>query len=350
MKNININHRQEKILLIIKDEPNISFQDIYGYLNELGSERTIKRDLSGLVDQGLIETSGAGRSLVYEVPVQSRLIIPVSARDYAEEEPDLRKGVLKNYQFPLWKNLPDSLFTKGELEELNILTVKHQSKIAERSEALQQRELERFVIELSWKSSRIEGNTYTLLDTERLIKEGIESGKNTKEESIMILNHKAAFDFVLKHNLGAEATLTRAYIEEVHSILMQGLISDKGLRKHGVGITGSLYHPLDNQFQIQEALVDCILAINSAQTTFDKALLTLLGLSYIQPFVDGNKRTARLVANGVLLAGKAAPLSYRNVDEVTYRASLLTFYEQLSIVPMRDIFIDQYKFAVEHYS
>ena len=108
--------------------------------------------------------------------------------------------------------------------------------------------------------------------------------------------------------------------------------------------------PGDLERRIQEALDDLITAINSRDNVFDRALTALLGLSYIQPFVDGNKRTARLVANGLLLSGKAAPLSYRNVDESNFRASLLTFYEQLSVMPMKDIFIEQYLFAVDHYS
>lgn len=345
-----LNSRQERIIQLIKTRPGLSFQSIYESLGELGGERTIKRDLSELVSCGFLVTSRGGRSLVYEVPISARLFIPIDAVSYAAVEPDQRQGALANYQFALWNSLPESLFNEEQLKDFDLLTSYYQRKIAEKSADIRHRELERFVIELSWKSSRIEGNTYTLLDTERLIREGVESGKNTKEESIMILNHKDAFEFIYKNGLGPEAVITRAYIEEVHSLLMQGLISDTDMRKHAVGITGSLYHPLDNQFQIQEALTDCISAINSAHTTFDKALLTLVGLSYIQPFVDGNKRTARLVANGILLAGQAAPLSYRNVDEVTYRASLLTFYEQLSILPMRDIFTEQYQFAVKNYS
>jgi Fic family protein len=131
---------------------------------------------------------------------------------------------------------------------------------------------------------------------------------------------------------------------------MTGLIADIGLRKSAVGITGSTYRPLDNQFQIAEELENCITCINKYANGFDKALTALIGISYIQPFVDGNKRTARLITNALLLTHKLAPLSYRNVDEVLYRASLLAFYEQLSILPMKQIFIEQYAFATEHYS
>jgi Fic family protein len=268
---------------------------------------------------------------------------------YASSEPDERRGVLESYQSTIWDELPNSLFTADTLANFEAITANYHTKHQAVSADIKQRELERFVIELSWKSSRIEGNTYTLLDAERLLREGVPSSTNTEEETIMILNHKTAFDFVYKNRLFQGNTLTRAYVEEVHNLLMTGLLNDTGLRKFGVGITGSRYKPLDNQFLIKEALDDGIRAINKATSVYDKALLALLAISYMQPFVDGNKRTARLVANALLLSGDASPLSYRSVDEVTYRATLLTFYEQLSIVPMREIFIEQYHFATEQY-
>jgi Fic family protein len=189
-----------------------------------------------------------------------------------------------------------------------------------------------------------------LLDTERLLKEGIPSLKNSKEETQMILNHKIAFDFVREHTPDAQMQVSRSYIEHVHGLLMKDLLTDSGLRRSTVGITGSTYRPLATVYQIEEALEALITKINVCESVFDKALVALIGISYIQPFVDGNKRTARLAANGILLAGMCAPLSYRNVDERQYRAALLTFYEQLSIVPMQNIFREQYLFAVENYS
>jgi Fic family protein len=261
----------------------------------------------------------------------------------------VRLGTLTSYQFDLWGNWPQTLFSNDERATLTHNTDAYLSRVAMQSSDTRAKELERFVIELSWKSSRIEGNTYTLLDTELLLRDGIASKTNTSEETIMILNHKIAFDFVLEQTASGK-TMTRGFIEQVHSLLMIGLITDIGLRKSAVGITGSVYRPLDNQFQIVEGLDCCIVAINQLEHGFDKAITALLGISYIQPFVDGNKRTARLIANALLLTHSLAPLSYRNVSEVEYRASLLAFYEQMSIVPLKQIFIAQYIFATEHYS
>jgi len=344
-----ITSRQILIINQLKRGETLAFSEFFLIIGAATSERTLKRDLSDLVSAGILETKGKGRALVYSLLISGRFFIPVEAGVYSVQEPDRRAGALSSYQFTLWENWPDSLFSNNELSHLTHNTESYQSRVATQSNDVRAKELERFVIELSWKSSRIEGNTYTLLDTELLIREGIASKTNTSEETTMILNHKIAFDFVLE-TATPGTSLTRGFIEHVHTLLMTGLITDLGLRKSVVGITGSTYRPLNNQFQIAEELENCIKCINQCTGGFDKALTALVGISYIQPFVDGNKRTARLIANALLIAHKLAPLSYRNVDEVLYRGSLLAFYEQLSVIPMKKIFIEQYVFATEHYS
>ncbi len=344
-----LSSRQQRIIDLCKRLGSSAFSDIYEQLGSDVSERTIKRDLAELVETGVLTTRGGGRSLTYEVRLPGRFFLPIEAIPYNEIDPDSRSGVLPGYQFSLWQEWPDTLFSQDERTMLAEQTSSYQTKVAAQSADIRQRELERFVIELSWKSSRIEGNTYTLLDTELLLREGIASKSNTKEETQMILNHKTAFTFV-REEFTSDKALTRAHLEKIQSLLLLELLTDVGFRKSAVGITGSSYRPLSNQYQIIEATDLLIETINNRNNVFDKALTALLGISYLQPFVDGNKRTARLVANGLLLAGGAAPLSYRNVDESNYRASLLVFYEQLSVVPMKHIFTDQYVFAVENYA
>jgi Fic family protein len=344
-----ITPRQQLIIAELKQQKTISVSDLFTILGTNTSERTLKRDLADLVAAGILMTEGGGRSLVYSLPTSGRFFIPIDALTYNAQEPDRRAGAFSTYQFDLSDNWPKSLFSKNELSHLTHNTDAYQARVAKQSPDIHAKELERFIIELSWKSSRIEGNTYTLLDTELLLREGVASKTNTPEETTMILNHKTAFDFVRGQVTFAQP-LTRSFVEQVHTLLMTGLITDIGLRKNAVGITGSTYKPLDNQFQIIEELEAYITLINKGTNGFDQALTALLSLSYLQPFVDGNKRTARLVANALLLSHKLAPLSYRNVNEVQYRASLLAFYEQLSVLPMKQIFIDQYIFATEHYS
>ena len=210
------------------------------------------------------------------------------------------------------------------------------------------KEMERLGIDLSWKSSQIEGNTYSLLETEQLLKESKIAAGKTKEEAVMLLNHKDALRFILD-NPDYLQSLSISHIEDIHSLLTQNLSVDQGLRSRRVGITGTQYKPLDNEFQIREAMRDTCQLINSRSNIFEKALLTLLLLSYIQPFTDGNKRTARITSNAILIANGYCPLSFRTVDSIDYKKAMLIFYEQNNLHAFKQIFISQFQFAVKEY-
>ena len=345
-----ITERKQKILTLLKNSENMSSSEIHTQLNDTVALVTVKRELAELLALGYIQPVGGGRSVRYILEPHGRIFLPIDTHSYITVEPDIREGVLETYMFDIWDSVPNTLFSVPELSALERATRDYQEKSSTSSLASHKKELERFVIEMSWKSSRIEGNTYTLLDTELLLSEGIVSKKNTKEETQMILNHKKAFDFTIEQTQLFSNGISMSLIETVHTLLTNELLQEKGFRKSSVGVTGSRYMPLDNHYQIKEATEKLIAKINSIQDPYSKALLTLVGISYVQPFVDGNKRTARLLANALLMSKKCAPLSYRNVNEVHYRESLLTFYEQLSIVSMKEIFIDQYLFATKTYS
>ena len=180
-----------------------------------------------------------------------------------------------------------------------------------------------------------------------LRRQGTEGHK--KEEAIMILNHKRAFEFAYKNREEFVGQPSRAAIEELHRLLVDGLNVNFGFRRQAVGIVGTRYRPLDNQFQIGEAMDTLRNIIGVAADPYTAALLAIVGISYIQPFEDGNKRTARLLANAILFARERAPLSYRSVDEAAYREATLVFYETHSLVPFRNIFTAQYFFAAEQY-
>jgi len=116
-----------------------------------------------------------------------------------------------------------------------------------------------------------------------------------------------------------------------------------------VGITGTNYRPLDNVFQIREAMRDACDLINGKDDVFEKAFLTLVLLSYIQAFSDGNKRTARITSNAILIANGYCPLSFRSVDSIDYKKAMLIFYEQNNLYAFKKIFMDQFEFAVSEY-
>ena len=164
----------------------------------------------------------------------------------------------------------------------------------------------------------------------------------------MLLNHKDALDFILDvPDYLKEISLSR--IEEIHAILTKELGVECSIRHRRVGITGTNYQPLDNEFQIREALEDSCALINGKSEVFEKALLALVLLSYIQAFTDGNKRTARIISNGILIANRYCPISFRSVDSIDYKKAMLMFYEQNNIAAFKQIFIEQFLFAVKTY-
>lgn len=186
------------------------------------------------------------------------------------------------------------------------------------------------------------------METERLLKEKETSSGKTKEETIMLLKHKDALDFIIDDN-DYSNPLSVSKIEDIHSILVKELAVDRNLRKRRVGISGTNYHPLENEFQISEDLRNTCDMINSKENVFERALLALVLISYIQPFMDGNKRTARIVSNAILMNKNYCPLSFRTVDSLDYNETMLLFYEQNNISNFKEIFINQFEFAVKTY-
>lgn len=241
-----------------------------------------------------------------------------------------------------------SVFTESELLKLQTLQNTYQKNVSELSEISYKKEWERLAIDLSWKSSQIEGNTYSLLETERLLKEKLTASGKTRDEATMLLNHKDALDFIIE-NPDYLMPLSPSKIEDIHSLLVKELAVEKNLRKRRVGISGTNYKPLDNEFQIREALENSCALINKKETVFEKALLALVLISYIQPFMDGNKRTARIVSNAILIHHNHCPISFRTVDSVEYKKAMLLFYEQTNISSFKEIFIGQFEFAVNTY-
>ena len=330
--------RQRKILRLLASHP-LSRDQIQRSLVEKVSKPTLFRDLRKLISAGLVKSFGLGKATVYQRVDDHLLLLPPHKKISSERS--------INFNFEIFDHLHD-LFTPGEIAHLGSIYKNLNTQIAELGDTIAKRELERFVIELAWKSSRIEGNTYSLLETETLIKTHQEAEGHTKEEAAMILNHKAAFDTILVHRESFK-TLDLSDITQLHNVLIQKLHVDPGVRKHPVGITGTLYRPLDNEWQIREALEKFIAVINASPHPLEKALIASAMVAYIQPFADGNKRTSRMLTNAILVAHDFYPLSYRVVNETLYKQALINFYEQHSLYELKRILIEQYEFALNNY-
>ena len=340
---------QVEILQILHYNPSLSRVEIASQLKDSPNERTLKRIIAELVQKGDIVVEGKGKATRYSLSPQAHLMMPLDIDTYFLNDVDDRK-VQESFNFQLIKHvLPQvTLFTQEEMERLELAHKKFLNNMSTLSDIEYRKEMERLGVDLSWKSSQIEGNTYSLLETERLLKEKLTAQGKTKEEAVMLLNHKDALDFILDcPDYLKELTVRR--LEDIHGILTKELGVGNGIRKRRVGITGTNYRPLDNEFQIREALEDTCQLINGKDNVFEKALLTLVLLSYIQAFTDGNKRTARISSNAILLAWGYCPISFRTVDSVEYKKAMLMFYEQNNIAAFKQIFIEQYEFAVKNY-
>ena len=314
-----------------------------------GSDATLKRMIAAGIKAGDIVAEGKARATRYRLSPQAQLLMPLNLDTYFALEVDERQ-VQSSYNFELINGLlaETRLFSDKDQVHLDALQEEFRQHISELTDNEYRKEMERLGIDLSWKSSQIEGNTYTLLETERLLRESKTAEGKSKEEAVMLLNHKDALSFVLD-NPDYLKELTVSHIEDIHQLLTKDLSIDKGLRRHRVGITGTNYHPLDNEFQIREAMREACELINSKSNIFEKALLTLVLLSYIQPFSDGNKRTARITSNAILIANDYCPLSFRSIDSIDYKKAMLIFYEQNNLYAFKQIFMEQFEFAVKEY-
>lgn len=314
-----------------------------------GSDATLKRHISALVIHGDVVVEGKARATRYKLSDQAHLLMPLDIDTYFSKDVDEREAQT-TFNFELIREqLPNvTLFTDDEKAHLARLQAEFRIHVGEMSQNEYNKEMERLGIDLSWKSSQIEGNTYSLLETERLLRESKTAEGKTREEAVMLLNHKYALRFILDTPDYLES-LSVSHIEDIHQLLTNGLSVDKGIRRRRVGITGTNYRPLDNEFQIREAMHDTCELINGKDDVFEKALLALVLLSYIQAFSDGNKRTARITSNAILIANGYCPLSFRSVDSIDYKKAMLIFYEQNNLYAFKKIFMDQFEFAVSEY-
>lgn len=341
-------NNEKEILDFIIEHPRVSSSEVEQGLASMALA-TIKRGLKRLIADNHILVEGKGKATRYLMSPAYELIRPIDVAEYFTKEIDER--IIKtgyNHELITGILANSTIFTKDENEKLQKLQSVHIKKSSQLTPFEYKKELERLAIDLSWKSSQIEGNTYSLLETERLIRDKETTAGKPKDDATMLLNHKEAIDFIIEQPKYVNP-LTVAAIEDIHSILIKDLGVDRNMRTHRVAISGTNYKPLDNQFQINEALENMCKLVNGQENVSSKAFLVLMLISYIQAFADGNKRTARIISNAVLISNEYCPISFRTTDSVEYKKAMLIFYEQNNIRPFKEIFINQFEFAVNTY-
>ena len=211
--------------------------------------------------------------------------------------------------------------------------------------------LQRLLVDLSWNSARLEGNTYSLLDTERLIELGeMAEGKDLRETQ-MILNHKAAIEYLV--DSAPELSPNPGAVQNLHAILMENLLSnplDEGcLRAAPVGIRGTTYLPTAIPQVVEECFRQGLHTAADIEDPFEQALFLLVHLPYLQPFLDGNKRTARIAANIPFIVGNCIPITFMDIPAAAFTDGLLAVYEVNRIDLIRDMFIFAYERSCARY-
>lgn len=345
-----MNDRQLQIIDFSKKNNSFKNKDLVSYFDNKYSRETITRDLTLLCQKRFLIKKGAGAFVVYSLAKNYKILEEINIEEYYKTYFKNRKIELQ-FNKNIFALLNEDIFTEDELQELEGLNRKYlemRNSLKKESPAIFRKEWERLIIELSWKSSEMEGNTYTLLETEALIKEMHFAKGKDKMDAQMILNHKKSLDFILKNDKYLR-TLTIKKISKIHEILTMGLDINFDFRDRIVTIGGTSYRPLFQKEEIIQATQELSKAVGNIKDHFVQAFVTLIMIAYIQPFDDGNKRTSRIIANAILHANNKAMLSYRDVDTVEYKKAMLLFYEQNNISYIKKIFIEQFEFSVKNY-
>jgi len=344
---IKLNERQKEILkLFTASDIPLGRDDIQSKID--ASRPTIIRDLNTLIALKLLETVGTGRSTEYKLPHQNSLLTYIDLDDYYQVGFMERELVTQDDSTFLDLIAKHDFLDAYEKKELDTINQNFVSRRDAMSPDGFKRDLERFTIELAWKSSEIEGNTYTLLETEELIKNMRVAEGRTVMETQMVLNHKKALDFILQEPKKYRK-ITLENIVEIHKLLMEGLEVATDIRTDPVRITNTNYEPAGNQVEIKQKIERMLTIINAKKHPVEKALLLSGMLAYFQPFIDGNKRTSRLVANALLLGYDYAALSYRAVKDIEYKMALIALYEQHNFYNYKKVFLDQFTDAATNY-
>ncbi|MBK7707724.1 MAG: Fic family protein [Acidobacteria bacterium] len=337
--------------------------------DDVTERRAIRRALVALERKNLIAPKGEGRSRVYVPKVtQETPEAPTEANPYAGAEGILSsdsKRLLKYISKPLTARTPvgydqeflrayepNKTFYLTADQRNNLQKVGQVEAVVRPAGTYAKNILNRLLIDLSWNSSRLEGNTYSLLETKRLIELGETADGRDLTEAQMILNHKAAIEYIVES--AEEDRITFQEICSVHALLSENLLGDASasgrLRTIIVGIAGTTYLPLENAHLIRECLDLFIEKVNEINDPFEQSLFSIVHLSYLQAFEDVNKRTGRLVANIPLIRKNLKPLSFTEVQQSAYVAALLGVYERNDVSLIRDLYVWAYTRSSQKYT
>lgn len=336
------------------------------------NRRTLQRWLNSLIAQERVRREGQGRAVKYlrgkVISAQANSVASATATAHAEILIPLSpeaKVVEKYVRQPLMQRKPVG-YNRAFLDDYRpnetcYLTQDIRDELLSQGQAVSSNEpagtyarqlANRLLIDLSWNSCRLEGNTYSLLETERLISSGEAATGKDALEAQMILNHKEAIEFLI--DSADEIGLNRYTLLNLHALLSDNLLDDPTasgrLRSIAVGIGQTTFLPLEGPQRIEECFEQVLDTAAAVRDPFEQAFFAMVHLPYLQPFEDVNKRVSRLAANIPLIQRNLCPLSFVDVSQTTYISAMLGIYELNRIELLRDVFVWAYKRSCARYS
>jgi hypothetical protein len=362
------------ILRVVERFPDgASLSDIAGALKPKLAPRTLQYRLKYLVEAGRLIKEGEGRRwakyrLLTAQPAPAAVVTPAKGtaedeavvplshasaeiRRYLAQPLAARKPVGYRREF-LDSYRPNESFYLSTAERAHLAEIGKPNFAAEGAGTYAKQILNRLLIDLSFNSSRLEGNTYSLLDTKRLIEFGLEAKGRDRLEAQMIVNHKDAISFLV--GAADEIGFDRYTILNLHGILAHNLLPDEAaagrLRHIPVGIENSTFHPLEVPQLIEECFNQILRTAAALEDPFEQALFIMVQLPYLQPFDDVNKRVSRLAANIPFIKRNLSPLSFTDVPRSLYTEAVLGVYELNKVDLLKEVFIWAYGRSAERYA
>ncbi len=347
-----------------------SLQEIRTSAKLLLSDRTLQRRLKLLIEQNKITAAGAQKNRIYKMAPPSISVPGIHRKVALDSAPfsltEHSQNLLTTVSMPIEKRIPVG-YNRQFLEqyqpnetsylhpiELNRLNILGQTANMDQPAGTYARQvLNRLLIDLSWNSSRLEGNSYSLLETHRLLDEGRAPANKKESDTQMILNHKDAIEFLVENTDNAVG-FNRYSILSLHALLSNNLLPDSAasgrLRTHAVGIGRSVYHPPDTPQMIEEFFDMILQKADAIANPFEQAFFIMVHIPYLQPFDDVNKRVSRLAANIPLNRRNLAPLSFTDTPEELYISGLLAIYELNRFELLKEVFIYAYQRSAARYA
>jgi hypothetical protein len=357
-----------RLITELSTRPNgAAIDELAHILESLISRRSLQRKLAEWVASGAIGASGERKGRRYHAPSARPISRAVEPKESGEDSipvssqgTDIRTQVRRpivdrapvGYQREFLEGYqPGSTFYLPEVLRRHLHDIGRTPGPQRPAGTYARQILERLLIDLSWNSSRLEGNTYSLLETEQLIHNGqVAPGKDPKETQ-MILNHKAAIELLV--DSPQELGINRYTIQNLHALLADNLLDNPAqagrLREGPVGITGSTYVPTAIPQVVEEQFGALLEKAGGIDDPFEQSLFLLVHLPYLQPFVDVNKRTSRLATNIPLIRSNLVPLSFTDVPEQSYTVGLIGVYELNHVELLRDVFAWAYERSCRRY-